>query len=64
MKHGEAVSGEIVGADFADGTVSGCDCPQRDGCLPPRAAGTYVIVRLDRDVPVGKFTVQIKRVAR
>lgn len=64
----KGMSGQIVTAMFEDGVerepdcgLENCDCPDHEG--PPRPAGTYVLVKLDQDAPVGLWPVTVRRVS-
>lgn len=61
-----SMTGQIVTASFEDGIDRGpecgndeCDCNEHEGA--PRKAGTYILVRLDEDVPVGLWRVTVDR---
>ena len=59
--------GRIVTASFENGTgdldcgLEECECPEHE--QPPRPAGTYVTVRLDKDERVGLTDVEIRVLA-
>lgn len=63
MKVGDIISGQITSATFSDGDDIRCNCEACEGdCSTPYLpAGTYITVRLDKDVAVGLFKLKIER---
>lgn len=58
------MTGKIVTASFEDGVDRGAECGLEDCECPehsygPRPAGTYILVRLDEDYPIGVWRVSV-----
>lgn len=66
MEPGTEITGRIVTASFEDGIarvecgLEDCECPDHE--LPPRAKGTYILVRVPDTAPVGLWDVKVERV--
>lgn len=63
MNIGDTITGEISALYFSDGIAPNCDCQDCDGTCgtPPLTEGTYMLVRLNAEVPLGKYNLKIER---